>query len=127
MKRWAPALLILALGACAVNPQRLPVGISICNAVAVPHGFDIVATVENKSDRPISSLDLSTTFYQNFRYQRLTSSAQLRAELDPGQKRDITFLGAQTAAAQPRGQAIRCFITHIRYLDGTTADAPVSQ
>lgn len=123
MKRAAIAL-VFALTACAGNPQRLPVGVSICNAVGAAHGFDVVATVQNKSNLPISRLDLTTAFYQNFRYQSFTGSAKLAKELDPGEKRDVTFRIAGAAHALPQGQAIRCFITHIGYLDGTSQDAP---
>jgi hypothetical protein len=69
-------------------------------------------------------MSLSTQFYQNFRYQRYEGSAQLKQELDPGQKRDVTFIVAAANSAQFQGQAIRCFITHIGYLDGTSQDAP---
>jgi hypothetical protein len=122
----AVAALAVAMASCAGNPQRLPVGVSVCSTVARTNGFGIVANVENKSDRPISSLYLSTAFYQNFRYQRYTGSARLSSELDPGQKRDVTFAVEQSSGAKPQGQAIRCFITHIGYLDGTSQDAPPS-
>lgn len=123
-KRVSAALLLLFTAACAGNPQQLPVGVSICNAVQAQQGFTILATVENKSDRPISRLDLTTAFYQNFRYEHFTGSAQLKQELDPGQKREVTFSVAAAGNMMPQGQAIRCVITHIGYLDGTTADAP---
>lgn len=127
MKRVFIPTLVLALAACAANPQQLPVGVSICSAQSSPHGLTIVANIENKSDRPISHLDLATAFYQNFRYQKLTASAQLKQELDPGAKRDITFAVDVTGAASPQGQAMRCVVTHIGYLDGTSQDAPPQQ
>jgi hypothetical protein len=124
-KRYAAAFALL-LSSCAGNPQQLPVGVSICNAVATPQGFNIVANVENKSDRPITGLGLTTAFYQDFRYRSYSGSAHLKQELDPGQKRDITFdIGAPKTLSH--GQAIRCFITHIGYMDGTSADAPRPQ
>ncbi len=121
-----PALGI-AVSACASNPQRLPVGVPACSTVARAQGFAIVATVENKSDRPISRLDLTTAFYQDFRYTRYTASAQLAHELDPGQKREVSFEVSGPAKVRPQSRAIRCFITHIGYLDGTSVDAPLSQ
>lgn len=127
MKKRCAAALALLLSACAGNPQQLPVGVSNCNAVAAPQGFDIVANVENKSDRPITSLALTTAFYQDFRYRSYTGTAHLKQELDPGQKRDITFDIANKGKSLSRGQAIRCLITHIGYMDGTSADAPPQQ
>jgi hypothetical protein len=121
------ALCVALPAACAANPQQLPVGVSACNAVEDKNGPGILANVENKSDRPISRLELMSAFYQNFRYQRYTASAHLKQELDPGQKRDVMFSVGETPAIQPKGQAIRCFITHIGYLDGTSQDAPPNQ
>lgn len=123
--RYAGALALL-LSACAGSPQQLPVGVSGCNAVSAQQGFDIVANVENKSDRPITSLALTTAFYQDFRYRSYTGSAHLKQELDPGQKRNIAF-DIGNAKALSRGEALRCFITHIGYMDGTSADAPAPQ
>ena len=126
MKRSLPILAIV-LAACAGNPQRLPVAVSVCSAIAQPNGFGIAANVQNNADRPISRLDVSSAFYQGFRYQRYTGSVQFKRELDPGQNRDVVFGVDETPAARPHGQAIRCFITHIGYLDGTSQDAPPSQ
>jgi hypothetical protein len=119
------ALALVAMAACtacASNPQRLPVRVSLCNAVASPNGIHIIATVQNASDRPISQLDLTTAFYQNFRYQRYTSSAHLSQALDPGRAREVTFNVAAQGAGRAHGQAMRCFVTHIGYMDGTFAD-----
>lgn len=124
MKRAIYCAALLLLCACAGNPQQLPVGVSICNAVETPAGFTLSATVENKSDRPISSLGVTAAFYQNFRYESFTGTTMLKQELDPGQKRDVSFDIEQAGKAGPQGQAIRCFVTHIGYLDGTSADAP---
>jgi hypothetical protein len=121
------ALTLFALCACAGNPQQLPVAVSACNTVAGARGLGIVANVENKSYRPISRLTLTTAFYQDFRYQRLTASATLQNELDPGQKRYVTFIVGESTATLSRGQAIRCLVTHIGYLDGTSQDAPPNQ
>lgn len=124
-KRYAAFALVLS--ACAGNPQQLPVGVSLCNAVATPAGFQVVANVENKSDRPITSLGLTTAFYQDFRYRSYTGSAHLKQELDPGQRRDVTFDISNNGKALSHGQALRCLVTHIGYMDGTSADAPAPQ
>lgn len=124
MRRLLP---VLALAACVGNPQRLPVALWACRALPERSGFGIVANVQNASDRPISRLDVTGVFYQDFRYQRYTGSAQLKQELDPGSKRDVVFFVAETAKTHPQGQAIRCLVTHIGYLDGTSQDAPPSQ
>lgn len=125
MRRPIVPALVLALAACASNPQQLPVGVSICSTSGTPAALSIVANVENKSDRPISRLDLAAVFYQNFRYQKFTASVQLKQELDPGQKRDITFEVDNAGGSKPHGQAMRCLVTHIGYLDGTSQSAPL--
>jgi len=107
------------------NPQRLPVGLSLCDAVAHPGGFAVRATVENKGDKPISNLTLGLSFYRDFRYTSYTADARLRNELDPGQKREVSFDVTGPPGAQS-GQALRCIVTHIGYLDGTSADLPAS-
>lgn len=126
MNRFAVFAAALALGSCAGNPQRLPIGLSICNAVAQTGGFAVDATVENKSDKPISSLALSLSFYHDFRYASYTGSAHLKTELDPGQKRGVRFDVSGPPVTQ-NGQALRCLVTHIGYMDGTSADLPPSQ
>lgn len=127
MKRLILLALALAPAACGGHPQQLPIGVSSCSAAALPAGLSIVARIENKSDRPISQIEIESSFYQNFRYQKLAAFAQLKEELDPGQTRNVTFAVAQAPAPQPRGQAMRCFVTHIRYLDGTSQEAPPNQ
>jgi hypothetical protein len=117
----------LPVAGCAGNPQRLPVGVSVCSAVAQTHGFGIVAAIENRSDRPISRLDVTATFYQDFRYRQYAGFARLKEELDPGQKREVSFIVSEPGTSHPQGQAIRCFMTHIGYLDGTSQDAPPSE
>lgn len=112
-----------ALGGCAGNPQRLPVGLSLCNAVQSAGGFNVSATVQNKGNRPISSLALAVSFYRDFRYSSYTASAHLKQELDPGAKRAVTFAVSGPPGSQS-GEAIRCTVTHIGYLDGTSADLP---
>lgn len=126
MKYIWPLAAALALASCASNPQRLPIGLSLCNAVAQPGGFAVNATVENKSDRPISNIGLSLSFYRDFRYTSYTADAHLAKELDPGQKRDVTFDVSGPHSSQS-GEALRCIVTHIGYLDGTSADIPPAQ
>lgn len=116
---------LLASG-CAGNPQRLPVGLSICNALQTPGGFTVNATVQNKGDRPIANLALAVSFYRDFRYSSYTATAHLKRELDAGQRREVTFAVSGPPGTQS-GQAIRCTVTHIGYLDGTSADLPPSQ
>lgn len=123
MKRFVfcSSALALLLTACGGNPQQLPVGISACRASSTAaQPFGVVATVESKADRPISQLDMTITFYQDFRYRTFEGSARLPQELDPGQKRDVQFQISGSRGAQPRGQAMRCFVTRIGYLDGTS-------
>lgn len=112
--------LALLLAACTGNPQQLPVGISACHASRGPNGLEVIAAVENKADRPVSRLDMTVTFYQDFRYRTFTGSANLSKELDPGQRREVTFQTEGVGTAQPRGPAMRCFVTRIGYLDGTS-------
>lgn len=126
MKQLFIPALALALSACAGNPQRLPVGLSLCKAVPQASSFAVNATVENKGDKPISTLALSLSFYHDFRYTSYTASAHLKQELDPGQKRGVNFDVSGPSGTQS-GEAIRCIVTHIGYLDGTSADLPPSQ
>jgi hypothetical protein len=126
MTRAALLAAALALASCAGNPQRLPVGLSVCNAVAQAGGFAVNANVDNRSDKPIANLALALSFYHDFRYTSYTASAHLKQELDPGQKRDVTF-DVRGPAVRQNGQALRCMVTHIGYLDGTSADLPPSQ
>jgi hypothetical protein len=125
-RRFALLALTFALGACAGNPQRLPVALSRCDAVAAARGFAVSASVENKSDKPISSLALSLAFYHDFRYAQFTAAAHLKQELDPGEKRDVTFDVAGPSVRES-GTAMRCLVTHVGYLDGTSADVGPSQ
>ena len=125
--RAVAAGMLLFLPACTSDPQRLPVGVSQCAASAGP-GARLHAVVENRSDRPISELAMDSVFYQNFRYERLSAQARLARELDPGDRREVVFEPeARRASAPMRGQAMRCYVTHIRYLDGTSADAPADR
>lgn len=127
MKASLPALaLVFGLGACAGNPQRLPVGLSVCNAVATAGGFNVSATVQNKSDKPITSLGLALDYYRDFRYAQFTAATHLRKELDPREKREVTF-NVAAPAVKESGAPMRCLVTHVGYMDGTSADLPPSQ
>lgn len=114
------------LASCAGNPQRLPVGLSVCNAIEQPSGFAVHATLENKADKPITGLALSLAFYRNFRYSQFSASTHFKKELDPGEKRDIT-LDVSAPSMKESGQAMRCLVTHVGFLDGTSADLAPSQ
>lgn len=124
MRRRNALAIALALlpAACGGNPQQLPVGVGRCDAVQSGHGFTVIARVQNNSTKPISSLDLATQFYRQFAYSSYAASAALKKELDPGQKRDITFVIASPKAIQ--GEAMRCVVTRIGYLDGTSQQIP---
>lgn len=113
------------LAGCASNPQGLPVGVALCDAVPSVGGFAVHTSVQNKSDRPISVLAFNMSFYRDFRYSTFNASTHLSKELDPGEKRDISF--DVPSSARISGDAIRCLVTHIGYLDGTSADLPAQQ
>lgn len=123
MRRAAVVLAAGLLTACG-TPQRLPIGMSLCRGAQRGNDFRIVATVENKSTVPIARMDLHASFYQNFRYESYDASALLRPALDPGQKREVAFDAGASASSQPSGQAIRCDVNRIVYLDGTVQNAP---
>ena len=112
------ALSFVVLAACAPPPQ--PLLVKRCDAIASPHGFTLTADVQNASTKPISGMRLTIDFYHDFRYTRLTGSAQLHKELDPGQRRVVTLDVEPPGSAQ--GEAMRCSATHIDYLDGTSQD-----
>jgi hypothetical protein len=111
------ALALFAV-ACSGNPQQLAVRVGRCNAVQSGNRFTVIAQVENDSTKPISSMDLTADFYQQFQYTTYGATARLGKELDPGQKRDVTFLVASSNAMH--GEAMRCVVTRIGYLDGTS-------
>jgi hypothetical protein len=116
-----------ALAGCFGNPQGLPVNISICSAAPDERGFDLVALVHNRATKPMSRIDVTAAFYQDFRYRDFSATAFLKNELDPGEARRVTFVVFHTVKQPPKGQAIRCYATHVGYLDGTSEDAPPSQ
>ncbi len=122
----AGVLCAAVLTACAGNPQRLPVELSPCSAVERANGFAVGATVRNLSDRPIADLALAVSFYRDFRYASYSASARLKKELDPGDRRQVTF-EVNAPGARQSGEALRCLVTHIGYLDGTSADIPPAQ
>lgn len=121
MKRALLVAAFLAAG-CGGNPQGLPISVEHCRAPA-DGVMRLVAEVQNKSDRPIAQIDLSVTFYQYFRYETYVAGARMRKELDPGERRDVTFNIDARNVPRARGQALRCFATHLRYLDASTQDA----
>ena len=118
MRRIICAAVIVALTACAGSPQRLPVTVSDCRAVRSGAGYAIGATIRNDAYTPIAGVTMSADFYSGFRYRTYDVAARLPRELDPGDRRSMLFAGGAPPAA---GAAIRCLITRIDYLDGTTA------
>ena len=72
----------------------------------------------------MSRIDVIASFYRDFRYRNVSASATLKPELDPDQSRRLTFTVTRTEAPSMQGQAIRCYATHVGYLDGTSDDAP---
>jgi hypothetical protein len=65
-------------------------------------------------------------FYHDFRYAQFTGSTHLHKELDPGEKRDVDF-DVTGPSVLESGRAMQCLVTHIGYLDGTSADLSPSQ
>jgi hypothetical protein len=114
----------LLLAACASNPQQLPVDVSACRVNEGAQPFAIVARVYSKANRPISHLDMSVAFYQEFRYRAFAAYAKLPRELDPGDNQDVAFQTDYAGRTRLHGQAMRCFVTRIGYLDGTSEAVP---
>ena len=96
---------------------------SICSAVRLQGGLALSAAVRNGSSKPLSRIDVIASFYQSFRYRSVAATAFLQPELDPGRSRRVLFTVLHPDAGV-RGQAIRCYATHLGYLDGTSDDAP---
>jgi len=113
-------LAFIALAGCG-TPQRLPLEIPRCDAVRTAKGVTLTALVTSRATKPISGLAVVADFYHDFRTASVQASAAISPELDPGQQRSVVFeIGAPPAQAQ--GRAMRCFATHISYLDGTSED-----
>jgi len=112
-------LTLFAVAACG-KPRELPVTLRGCSGEA----NGITASVRNDADRPIKSLDVSADFYANFRFVRSDGSATFPGGLNPGDAKDTRFLYGAGAPAAPSGRASRCVVTHIQYLDGTSAQLP---
>ena len=121
------AIVVVALGlASCGSPQQLPLSIPRCDAVQTSRGLALTATVRNTAAKPIAGLAIAVEFYRNFRSTRLTGAAQLRNPLAAGEQRDVNFdVGASTSQAQ--GRAMRCFATHISYVDGSSQDVAPSR
>ncbi|MGZ3504070.1 MAG: hypothetical protein ACXVAM_05885 [Vulcanimicrobiaceae bacterium] len=114
----------LALSACASRQPPLPVSIHRCDAVILPHGFTVNATLHSDARKPVSGVRVAVDFYQDFRYSQFVGSAKLAHELDPGQTQDVVLTVAKNGNLKVAGNAMRCYATHIDYLDGTAADLP---
>lgn len=116
---------MLLLTACASNPQQLPVDVSNCRASQDAQRVGVLAQIHSKANRPISGLDMDIAFYRDFQYRSFSGYAKLAQELDPGDKRDVRF-EIDNSTGRLQGQAMRCFVTRINYLDGTFEAAPRS-
>lgn len=123
--RRAIVVFALALASCG-SPQQLPLSIPRCDAVRTSRGVALTASVKNTAAKPISSLAIAVEFYRDFRSARLTGGAQLRKPIAPGEQRDVNFdVGASNS--QVEGRAMRCFATHISYVDGSSQDVAPSR
>lgn len=120
------AVLLGSLWGCS-HPQQLPVSVSRCDAVANASGFSVDALVRNDGEKPISSIDMAVDFYQSFRYQRFSTAVHLKTELDPGKSRRLHFGVLDSGTAREQGGALRCLVTRIGYLDGTSLTLPPAQ
>jgi len=119
-------LSLIALAGCG-TPQRLPLDIPRCDAVRTPKGnVTLTALVTSRATKPISGVAVAVDFYHDFRTASVQGSAPINPELDPGQQRSIVFT-ISGAPAQAQGRAMRCFATHISYLDGTSEDVKPSR
>lgn len=123
MKASVFVLAALALAGCGGNPQRLPVAVSNCRAVSAAHGSTVTAEIRNDAYKPISQIRMAADFYTGFRYRTYQLEARLPAELDPQARQLVQFTGGAPPQA---GAALRCLVTGIRYLDGSTAAIPTA-
>lgn len=119
MRAFAFALVTLAIAGCG-TPQQLPVEIPRCDALRSARGVTLTAHVVSRASKPISGMALTVDFYRDFRTVSVLATAPVKPELDPGQQRDISF--TVNAPVQAQGRAMRCFATHLSYLDGTSQD-----
>jgi len=118
-------LSFIALIGCG-TPQRLPLEIARCDAVRTAKGVTLTAFITSRATKPISGLVLAVDFYHDFRTASVQASAPIDPELDPGRQRSVVFKIA-APPAQAQGRAMRCFATHISYLDGTSEDVTRSR
>ncbi len=113
------------LCACG-TPQSLPVEIPSCKVAQNISRVMLTAPVTSRASKPISGLVLVADVYRDFRYQRFQGTAVVSPELDPGQQRTLNFQ-ISGKILPPEGPAMRCFATHIAYLDGTSEDVTASR
>lgn len=119
-------LLSIALAGCG-TPQRLPLEIPRCDAVRTAKGgATLTALVTSRATKPISGLVVAVDFYHDFHSASVQGSAPVSPELDPGQQRSVVF-NIGTSPVQAQGRAMRCFATHISYLDGTSESVAPSR
>lgn len=120
MRFFSFAALAFAFAGCG-TPQRLPVDIPRCDAVRTAHAVTLTAQVISRAQKPISGIALTVDFYRDFQTASLHAAATIKPELDPGKQRDVVIDVAATPR-QAQGRAMRCFATHLSYLDGTSQD-----
>lgn len=119
MRALAFAIVAIGFAGCG-TPQQLPVEIPRCDAVRTAQTIALTAHVVSRASKPISAISLTVDFYRDFRTTNVLATAPVKPELDPGQQRDISFM--VDAPVQAQGRAMRCFATHLSYLDGTSQD-----
>jgi len=115
-----PAAVVLSLLTACGAPQQLSVAVRRCDAVQTHDGYKIIASVQNRSQKPISSIDLAVNFYRDFKTTNIRTTTHLKTELDPNATRDLSF----SIHVPVQGPSMRCFATHIGFLDGTSLDVP---
>ncbi|MDQ2872522.1 MAG: hypothetical protein M3R35_05290 [Candidatus Eremiobacteraeota bacterium] len=118
------ALLVLLAGGCAGN--GLPLHVSGCTAVPSTGGVMLLARVRSEASKPIARARVLAEFYSDFRSSHLIAQATFAPELDPKQSREVRFSALDAGRESITGDAMRCTVTHLDYLDGTNADLPGS-
>ena len=122
--RIATAAALCALAACTGRGSSLPVSVSRCEGISAS---SLSATIRNDADRPIKRVSMITDFYQNFRSLHGTATAVVPGELDPGAERALTFAFDTPLPVAASGNATRCVVTRIDYLDGTSQSLPADR
>lgn len=116
------ALVALVLCACGAAQSSLPVSIRRCDAVMLARGVTVNATIHNDATKPASAVRVAVEFYQNFRFERFIGDTKLAHGLDPGKSQDVVLTMEKSGNVAVSGKAMRCYATHVDYLDGTSDD-----